>query len=137
MRQKMSDRLKFRVWDTKDKCWFKIDIDNWESGKICASLCYPNNEKDPTILELKNCNRFIWQQCTGLKDKNGKLIFEGDVVKHDNGLLNDIRWCQPLSQFVRSYYGSDNDLFYDGYKNMEIEVIGNRFENPELLEGGK
>jgi hypothetical protein len=122
----MNDRFKFRVWDKQE---------------ITDRMIYLTSEhlqeRQGNLQDYLYSDRFIPMQSTGIKDKNGKLIFEGDIVKHDNGLLNEIRWCQPLSQFVRSYYGANEDLFYDGDKNMEIEVIGNRFENPELLEGGK
>lgn len=64
----MSDRLKFRVWDKYfNNYWTDEEVKNnieW--------LLYPDNE---------NIEDVIIEQSTGLRDKNGKLIFEGDVVK--------------------------------------------------------
>ena len=80
-------------------------------------------------------------QCTGLKDKNGKLIWENDVVKQFadcNELGNSlyffyqIRWNNEYSAFEGyEIYTEETVLFPD---LEDIEVIGNIFDNPELLE---
>ena len=83
-------------------------------------------------------------QCTGLKDKNGKLIWENDIVKFDiyyyenleSSTISQIKWCNDLCALslvvndkgIRGTLGHLMDL------NKEIEVIGNIFDNPELLE---
>ena len=80
-------------------------------------------------------------QYTGLIDKNGRKIFEGDIVKHycnsDNPEKFDIgviSWNEKKCNFYRTRNGS-SDLY--GIANYCIyEVIGNIFDNPELLEGG-
>lgn len=77
-------------------------------------------------------------QCTDLKDKNGKWIWENDVVRDGHGNLYKAFWQNNYYQFswicVKSdvLIGSKLDLW--DFKSFEIEVIGNIFDNPELLE---
>lgn len=77
--------------------------------------------------------------CTGLKDKNGKLIWENDIVKDKHGNLYKAFWQNNYYQF--SWICVKSDVFSIGtkwdlwsFKSFEIEVIGNIFDNPELLE---
>lgn len=73
-------------------------------------------------------------QCTGLKDKNGKLIFEGDIVDilPEVETTGIIKWSDDLARFVIVYENIQCD--FDNYYGYELEVIGNIYENPELLE---
>ena len=81
------------------------------------------------------CNSKTICQCTGLKDKNGKLIWENDIVKTNNGRLCKVFWFS--SSLYQGYdlkpIESENpaptkwNIWYD------IEVIGNIFDNPELI----
>lgn len=87
------------------------------------------DEVDPTTI----C------QCTGLNDKNGKLIWENDIVKDENGNLYKAFWQNNYYQFSWICINSDKlpigakwNLW--NIKSFEIEVIGNIFDNPELLE---
>ena len=78
-------------------------------------------------------------QCTGLKDKNGKLIWENDIVRDEHGIFYKAFWQNNYYQFswicVKAgvfSVGTKWDLW--SFKSFEIEVIGNVFDNPELLE---
>ena len=80
-------------------------------------------------------------QCTGLKDKNGKLIWENDIVRDEQGNFYKAFWQNNYYQF--SWVCVKTDVFLIGtkwdlwsIKSFEIEVIGNKFDNPELLEVG-
>lgn len=78
-------------------------------------------------------------QCTGLKDDDGTLIFENDIVKDKNGNLYKAFWQDNYYQFSWICIKSNSlpvGAKWDFYsiKSFEIEVIGNNFDNPELLE---
>lgn len=93
-------------------------------------------------------NQWIVMQYTGLKDKNGVKIFEGDVIRHrdedeiqliayQNGSFvelhidNDIeKYGKPIGWYDMNEEGS---IFFDYTYFSDIEVIGNIYENPELI----
>lgn len=74
-------------------------------------------------------------RCTGLKDKNGKLMFEGDIV-HFKTPAYHYKNCRIKYQaFYARYCAIDNKGYeYPMDKAFEYEVIGNIYDNPELLE---
>ena len=85
-------------------------------------------------------------QSTGLKDKNGKEIFEGDIVKRYKNPLFKAKWEYQIETVVRreaglllgKYFGNNLGTISFGLpftKSDLLEVIGNIYENPELLEG--
>lgn len=78
-------------------------------------------------------------QCTGLKDKNGELIWENDIVRDKEGNCYKAFWQNNYYQF--SWICVKSDIFQIGtkwdlyiWRSYEIAVIGNTFDNPELLE---
>lgn len=78
-------------------------------------------------------------RCTGLRDKNGKLIWENDIVRDEHGNFYKAFWQNNYYQF--SWICVKSDVFFIdtkwdfwSFKSFEIEVIGNIFDNKELLE---
>lgn len=127
----MNDRFKFRVWDKINDRWLKSTLLDIDTGYL---LGYYDNQQAYK-------RRYVLQQCTGLKDKNGKLIYEGDIIN-----CFDCRPCSrsfPLvekgiitykkAQFIVNTKFSEY-LFED---IEDIEIIGNIYENKELLEGAE
>lgn len=78
-------------------------------------------------------------RCTGLKDKNGKRIWENDIVKDENGNLYKAFWQDNYYQFswiciksAKLPIGAKWSLW--SFKSFEIEIVGNIFDNKDLLE---
>ena len=120
--------IKFRAWH---KIYLEMSDDFglgdewimfWENAKRGA---------DPTDDDCEI------MQFTGLKDKNGKEIYEGDILKVDNRRIVEIYWFDAGGCFDTRYL-SDNikEPFRTLYNNEwddRTEIIGNIYENPELL----
>lgn len=91
----------------------------------------------PRLIKFKNA---ILMQSTGLKDKNGKEIFEGDIlgVDTDEEIVNlNIYWDSKHALFMfESKKYNEKDLLAELVEDntYPFEIIGNIYENPELLE---
>lgn len=72
-------------------------------------------------------------ECTGLEDKNGKLIFEGDILKGMRG-LHRVYYDTSLACFEWAKINGNWEESFSGFAD-EYEIIGNVHDNPELLEG--
>lgn len=127
------------------------DSDRWVKGQLVevngTYLIIPNHASKiladwfsaSNVVEVK---KDTICQCTGLKDKNGKLIWENDIVRDEQGNFYKAFWQNNYYQF--SWVCVKTDVFLIGtkwdlwsIKSFEIEVIGNKFDNPELLEVGE
>lgn len=130
----------------EDRYLFKakrLDNGEWVIGSY-ANCCY-QNEEDKTghfILEYPNKFHEIYTsticQCTGLKDKTGKLIWENDIMAAylDDDYPEDETYIRILwrgSGFWSKEKGSEDMLQVDEFDQEHFEVIGNIFDNPELL----
>lgn len=79
-------------------------------------------------------------QCTGLKDKNGNLIWENDIVKHYNDEAHPESYCTGTVLWNENYAGFYRTSNEYGLSKLRIssdciyEVVGNVFDNPKLLE---
>lgn len=127
---------KFRAWDKLVKIMLPVgDIDfDYEFAYLEEKNGY-RCERDFDEIEL--------MQFTGLKDKNGKEIFEGDIVKYEVGqstYTEEVAYDKNLAGFgVKDAKANVVFTFGDITEDISLiflEVIGNIYENPELL-GGK
>lgn len=139
----MNRVIKFRVWDKNEKKMWLVDGFNLLRGtEWVAKLCSP---VDPFSKELSGCDGEI-MQFTGLHDKNGKEIYEGDILFCQKTYWNDFKkrvvvWDDSDSCF---YFRNEEDAIDSDCprKNLtssfiskgQREIIGNIHENPELLK---
>ena len=135
-RQMIYGSLILNCIDYDDNKKMKPKIGGWYDGATFSDFVIPE-----TI-----------GQCTGLKDKNGELIWEGDIIEHHNYPLSKIVYCETLGGYCAEMLfdeepkegwdetdltkkGNHIELFYMDLH--EQEMIGNIYENPELLEVNK
>ena len=127
----MNDRFKFRAWDGKRMSFIGISFNN-----SIGVLSSPDNNL---------------MQCTGLKDKNGKLIFEGDIVKAhyfsdqfgsvvDCEFMGQIKFIEEMQAWV-IWKSDENWIFIYETTHFDtsesIEVLGDIYQYPDLLNESK
>ena len=129
--------IKFRAWDKEEKIMYRVNsLRFWHNRQHVAFVIVDVIEKGvarPFTIPEESVELM---QCTGLLDKNGKEIYEMDILKVDWGGLNDeyIKVNKYDKPFVMEWRGYEYPPF-SRYLPMpkDIEVIGNIYENPELL----
>ena len=132
--------IKFRAWDKEYKEMFSVELIGWNKHGILEiespHNCYIFSEK-----------QLVLMQFTGLLDKNGKEIYEGDIVEVDRRIVSGFErgwvkvrfeilfeYCKWNGKVIKKPCGNDVqqlDLFLT---HNSCEIIGNIYENPELLE---
>lgn len=134
--------IKFRAWDKRDE---KMLVDDpfssvhpfaiTPSGAVygAGELLYDN--------ELGANSTVVLMQYTGLKDKNGVEIYESDILQDHRERRAIIVWhqanCEFLLNDLEEYQAGNYDepayIIWDGQGWLGLEVVGNIYENPELL----
>lgn len=118
---------KYRAWDKYFKEMVQVNALVLDEQVIKATYKNGNIAKE-------DVKEYVLMQSTGFKDKNDKEIFEGDILGTKDGLLNGVvGYRADLGMFVNSL------IRYNNFERLcsiasDREIIGNIYENPELLE---
>jgi uncharacterized phage protein (TIGR01671 family) len=134
----MKKEIKFRVWNIIERRWNGAYN---QEPKMVGELCC---HKGIYLIPESTSRNLIVQQYTSLKDKNGVEIYEGDIVTR----LANVNYTAPivfsptLAAFVldtsgRHLIDDKHGDYVPLHRQYSYEVIGNIFENPELLENEK
>lgn len=129
--------IKFRGKSIDTNEWLYGDLVRSYDMKRCAILV-----NDRSSYEECEVNPCTVGQFTELYDKNGKEIFEGDVVKWSNGLMYAVKFWDGM--FYASIEECNEGILggfplhrLTEYEDGKCEIVGNIFDNHELLKGGK
>ena len=119
--------IKFRAWHKGKKIMGKvlgIDI-------LHKEIFFSNGDVD--YCEISNFKYIELMQYTGLKDKNGKEIYEGDIIKFLNNIF-EVIWCNEKASFMLKNKEYKEFLNFIYENNNGMEIVGNIYENPELIK---
>lgn len=123
------NNLKFRAWDKKLKLLGNVSNIDFEFEEVTF---YIDDEEELDVSQTFKDVEIM--QSTGLKDKNGLEIFEGDIVRNTHtGSVGRVHWCVHNTGFF--YYVEKDKKDYTVFRaKYNLEVIGNIYEDKELIE---
>ena len=131
---------KYRVWvETEKRMVFSddiLDIDYENKEIVTQQVYFENGLPDDRDIYCYDFDEIVLMQSTGLKDKNGKEVFIGDIIKCTRGCLHEV---YIEKEYGGTYFGGMPAVYLkdlrEGYAWTEHEeIIGNIYENRELLE---
>lgn len=133
--------IKFRAWNKEMKYMSPVEQLN-EMKSVLIYIPEQSNEDGDVEwdVEFIPMEKVELMQFTGLKDKSGKEIYEGDIVKSwnipkTNYSIREIRWGSPRYAGFYLCSGEHNlEALIDAVCEAHIEIIGNIYQNPDLLK---
>lgn len=148
--------IKFRVWYKEKKEMREVAMLRWENGELVRIAAYWPTTRDNGWTDYNpKDNKFVLMQFTGLKDRNGKEIYEGDIVECEQ--MQGAGKFKGIVHFGVEERGYSDHLLYDARVYLDTrpfdeikglggqfccfhynpEIIGNIYENPDLLSSSK
>lgn len=135
---------RFRAWNKATKEMYGADdiiAINFEEKEICVQTIYfEQGLPDSRDLDYYDFDDIVLMQSTGMRDKNDREIFEGDILKVTNlsSWLEVVSFNNNKAMFVSKEIKREieESPLYDLFNTdiFEVEIIGNIYENPELAE---
>ena len=127
--------IKFRAWDKRTKRLYQVQTLQFYGTNNTVDACWTNGvdfDGESTLgePELNNLHNLVLMQYTGLKDKNGVDLYEGDILQSEHYFKykvvfkGDCWRCDPLK----------NNRLKNRFIGRDLKIIGNIYENQELLE---
>jgi len=129
--------IKFRVWETHSNSWVTEGLWISMSGVLYEMNTDTKECWCTDITKVMFENRYILCQFTGLLDKLGHEIYEGDIVKQSwpyAGIIEKVEWDKEGSGFIPFTKPGMGGHEWESQTASDCEIIGNIHENPELLE---
>lgn len=122
--------FKFRAWDKGNSLMCEVEQITFDENREITFLAVWNEEYG--LQEAEPITHFELMQYTGLRDKDGKEIYEGDIVRSNYGNLVKVVFTKGSFK-IASLVSPNRNLCLLEYPQF-VKVIGNIYENPELLE---
>lgn len=143
MTQSKNKEIKFRAWDKQEKIMCEVGILSYRGGGCflhgnSKTVAEVQGDRMVSIPDCDNDGHFVYfqdlelMQYTGLLDKNGTEIYEGDIVKNNDAMWS-LYWSDGCYKMALDGLQKDNDhLFIE--EAQHSEVVGNNYENKDLLK---
>lgn len=121
----MNDRFKFRVWDNEQKRFTSVKP---------VVLCVEGNARE-IAMQDNDDGQYMIEQCTGLRDKNGRLIYEGDILQYTDAhgfkIQQEVVWDDENARFAHvAEWGCFDRTFSPLEREIcaQKEIVGNIHE---------
>lgn len=142
----MSRVIRFRAWMKEERQMVMVAQIDFTFDLVTGYRVWKSTGPDEETRMYEESSKCELMQFTGLHDKNGKEIWEGDVVRYPSGEVASVYWSEvregvmPCYALEPVYRESFDDSFapaldHDTYHRLE--VIGNIYENPEFIQSLK
>ena len=130
---------RYRAWIKEEKRMFFSDdilaIDYENEEIVTQQVYFENGLPDDRFIYCYKTDEIELMQSTGLKDKNGKEIFEGDIVKMAKDVYSEPTYYEVVRHRGGAYRLESKQHGCELWlRHTDCEVVGNIYENPELLE---
>lgn len=114
--------IKFRAWDKLNKDMFNVESINFQERRVYKDTVSYHKFEDIDLM-----------QYTGLKDEYGDEIYEGDIVTLHNR-KHRVIFNTEGARFVLRNDEFELEITFINHNNERMEIVGNIYENPELIE---